>query len=311
MNPYELKHYKKQCSGIGLLIILTSITLSIVPTALYLLCYYAFKVNPTNPVLEPIIDIITSITSIFLTGLFYGKISERSLSELVPVKKGRFTDVLPLVFMALTTSFVSSYMTDILLTNFSFFNIENGVNLETNIPDAPMFILQIFSVAVIPALVEEFLFRGIILHTIKPYGSTLAILVSSVLFALLHGNITQIPFTFVVGLALGFMTVKEQSIIPAVITHFLINLFSVIVSAMLQSNMDETLLNIIYFAVILIVAVAGLVCAGVIGIKKDYFSISDVNRIEYRFRVKKCFTSAGMIVAGIILILRTLETISI
>ena len=80
---------------------------------------------------------------------------------------------------------------------------------------------------------------------------------------------------------------------------------------MLQSNMDETLLNIIYFAVILIVAVAGLVCAGVIGIKKDYFSISDVNRIEYRFRVKKCFTSAGMIVAGIILILRTLETISI
>ena len=81
---------------------------------------------------------------------------------------------------------------------------------------------------VFPALVEEFAFRGVILNTLKKYGDIPAIVVSSLLFGLMHGNFVQLPYTFIMGLALGFVTVKTKSIYCAVGAHFINNFMAVL-----------------------------------------------------------------------------------
>ncbi len=85
------------------------------------------------------------------------------------------------------------------------------------------FFLQLFLVAFLPAVCEEFLHRGILLQGIKHIGFKKAIVLSSLLFALLHFNIQQVAYAFVIGLILGFVSVVSKNIYPAMIIHFVNN----------------------------------------------------------------------------------------
>lgn len=85
------------------------------------------------------------------------------------------------------------------------------------------FFLQIFLVAVLPAICEEFLHRGILLQGIKHIGFKKAIVISSLLFALIHFNVQQVFYAFIIGLILGFVAVVSKNIYPAMIIHFVNN----------------------------------------------------------------------------------------
>ncbi len=50
---------------------------------------------------------------------------------------------------------------------------------------------------------------------------------TSVVFGLMHGNFTQVPFAIIAGVALGFVRVKTGSMWPSMILHFLNNFISV------------------------------------------------------------------------------------
>ena len=88
------------------------------------------------------------------------------------------------------------------------------------------FFLQVFEVAILPAFCEEFLHRGIVLQGIKHMGFKKAIVVSSLLFGLLHFNINQTAYAFVIGLLLGFVAVVSKNIYPAMVIHFMNNFIS-------------------------------------------------------------------------------------
>lgn len=90
--------------------------------------------------------------------------------------------------------------------------------------------MQIVAYAFIPPLVEEFAMRGIVMQPLRKYGDRFAIVVSAVLFAALHGNMVQIPFAFIAGLALGYFAIITDSIWTSVAIHFLNNLSATIIS---------------------------------------------------------------------------------
>lgn len=86
------------------------------------------------------------------------------------------------------------------------------------------------SLALVPAFCEEFLFRGLICARLLPYGKTVAIVGSAVLFGLMHGNLGQLFYTTVAGIMLGWCFVETRSIWPGVIAHMLNNLTGVLSS---------------------------------------------------------------------------------
>ena len=96
---------------------------------------------------------------------------------------------------------------------------------ETDILGAK--ILYAITIAVIPPLFEEFAFRGVVLSSLRKYGDWFAIVCSSVLFALFHGNFIQIPFAFLSGLVLGLAVVRTNNLWTSVAIHFLNNGFAV------------------------------------------------------------------------------------
>ncbi len=88
------------------------------------------------------------------------------------------------------------------------------------------FTVSVISVAVLPALLEELLFRGVFLGMFLRYGKTFAIVMSSVLFASAHGSIDQMMYSFVYGIIFGYIAVKTESLTAGIIIHFMNNFYS-------------------------------------------------------------------------------------
>ncbi len=80
-------------------------------------------------------------------------------------------------------------------------------------------------VAVVAPIVEELIFRGLILQGLRRnYNAFWAVFMSALLFALFHLNPWQFPATFVLGLLLGWIMLRTNNILLAIIGHSINNL---------------------------------------------------------------------------------------
>ena len=101
-------------------------------------------------------------------------------------------------------------------------------------------IISFFAIAVLPAFFEEYLFRGIILRgLLSKYAPSLAIIVSSLLFAIVHFNVFQAIPAFVIGCVMGWVFWKTGSICMTMFMHFANNGFSFMVSRLSRSYFPE------------------------------------------------------------------------
>lgn len=89
-----------------------------------------------------------------------------------------------------------------------------------------LFLINIVTTAVLPAICEETAHRGMLLHGLSSFGTTKAIIFSSILFGLMHMNIEQFFYTTAIGFALGYLTTFCDTIYPAIIIHFTNNALS-------------------------------------------------------------------------------------
>ncbi len=176
---------------------------------------------------------------------------------------------LPAGFMAcMAGNFVTSWLVSLAESN--------GVTLkspEMPVPSDPFaIVMQIVQVAFVPALVEEYALRGVIMQPLRRFGDRFAIVMSSLVFSLMHGNMVQAPFAFIAGLTIGYFVIATGSIWTGVLIHFANNLFSVTVSLINENTgLDAEKLYIGFLTAAYII---GLSCC-------VFFAL---NRKRYRLR---------------------------
>ena len=92
--------------------------------------------------------------------------------------------------------------------------------------------LALFVMALLPALFEEALFRGVLLQSIKEEtGHLNAVLLCGMCFALYHASALQTIYQFVCGCAFALLTIRSRSLVPGIIAHFLNNAVIIILQA--------------------------------------------------------------------------------
>jgi len=87
------------------------------------------------------------------------------------------------------------------------------------------YLLSLFVIAVLPAVMEETVFRGLILGGLKEGGTAVSVLLSGALFSLFHQNPAQTPYQFVCGCLFALLAVRSHSILVPVCMHFVNNAF--------------------------------------------------------------------------------------
>lgn len=96
--------------------------------------------------------------------------------------------------------------------------------------DGSKSLLSVLSSAVLPAVLEELLFHGILLEEYRPYGPLQAVVMTSLLYAMIHLSFANFAYYLFVGASLGVICVSAGSVIPGLVIHVLLNLSALYVS---------------------------------------------------------------------------------
>ena len=98
-------------------------------------------------------------------------------------------------------------------------------------------ILTYLYICLIGPVMEELIYRGVLLEGLRKYGNKFGVIATSLMFALMHENIAQAIPAFFVGLVLGTAAVKTGSLLPSIFLHILNNSLSS-VSTLFLERMD-------------------------------------------------------------------------
>ena len=124
----------------------------------------------------------------------------------------------------------------------------------------------VFIVVVIAPVFEEIWVRGIMYDALKPYGTGMAIIISSVIFGFMHGSLYMFLYTTALGFALGYVRYATNSLFTVTILHAMVNSVAagVLVFTSLQQITDGENRVVNTFFWIYIVAVLALIIIGVV-----------------------------------------------
>ncbi|MDR0857909.1 MAG: CPBP family intramembrane metalloprotease, partial [Oscillospiraceae bacterium] len=102
--------------------------------------------------------------------------------------------------------------------------------------------LRLITVAVLGPIVEEFIFRGILINrAVYWMPKWAAVVVSALIFGALHGNLIQSAYAFLAGLMFGYIYIKTRNIIACIAAHIAFNIYDQIIALLADYVTAETL----------------------------------------------------------------------
>ncbi len=213
-----------------------------------------------NPAVQQILQIILSIFMFLVPFPIAAKLAGYRIDNLIQFSKPKRDTALPFFLFGVGFCSFANIAMSYSSAFFSGIGIEYDVDYGENPSGFFGFLLSFTATAIIPALVEEFACRGIVLGALKKYGQTFAIVASSIVFGIMHGNFDQMPFAVMVGLILGYIYVKTGSIWISIAVHGVNNAVSVIFTYLSNSvsNNLQNLLYIVYLMISMIAALLGI-----------------------------------------------------
>lgn len=218
-----------------------------------------------------------------------------------------------LIFISFGGCMIANFVTSLILTFFESFGIYSGYSSIEDPRSIADIILMCIATAIIPPLVEEYAMRGVLMSSLEKYGNVFAIIGSSYIFGLFHGNFAQIPFAFICGLFFAYTVIATNSLWPAIIIHALNNSLSCI-SSILIKTFDENTGNIFFYVSSISGIVLGVV-ALIIYLKRykgdDILKFKgDAEELPTKTKIAKFLTSPAMIFATIIYLIQAITLLS-
>jgi membrane protease YdiL (CAAX protease family) len=141
------------------------------------------------------------------------------------------------------------------------FGVELGVPVYAAPVGAPSTVLYLVRIVLLPSVLEELFFRGVIMQSLRRFGDGFALVCSSVVFGLAHLNAAQGVSAFFIALAIGFFVLRTGSILTGVIIHFVNNAL-VVAAEFITRGMEPRALdmfNRLQFAIYVFLGFVGLV----------------------------------------------------
>ena len=144
------------------------------------------------------------------------------------------------LFVGVAVICAAVYINSLIVGLFDYASFTDEVIWNQSVTFHYQLVLQVFVMAVVPAFVEELLFRGLVLKNLLPYGRTAAIVASALLFGAMHQNAGQFFYATAAGVVLGLIYTKTKSFWCCVLLHFCNNFFSALQMAIAERMPNHT-----------------------------------------------------------------------
>ena len=127
--------------------------------------------------------------------------------------------------------------------------------LESVLSNSSIWATIIFA-GILSPIIEEVLFRGVMLNKLRTYGDKIAIITTALLFGLFHENFSQFFYAVGLGMIFAYVTLKTGTIKYSIGLHIMINMMgSVIGTKVLSSNTAIMIFGIVVWVCV----IAGLI----------------------------------------------------
>jgi len=149
-------------------------------------------------------------------------------------------------------------------------------------------IALVFVIVIVAPVFEEIWVRGIMYDALKPYGTGMAIIISSIIFGFMHGSLYAFFYTTALGFVLGYIRYATNSLFTVTVLHAMFNSIAagilVFISLQQITNGENRIVNTFYW--IYIVAVLALIVIGIV------VFISKIPKIR-KYKFENQWTEAG------------------
>lgn len=214
--------------------------------------YYAYKESANAVFLSIMIFAASVMLMIYLPGeyhssflmnlillvfiLYTARCSHVFVTEYVNIKKIKPVSILLILILTVCGIVISGYINGLSMI---FFQNHAAASLDSG---AEHKLECIFVYAILPAVIEELIFRGCIF---KGTGcGKKGVLISAVLFALLHMNVNQMCYALFMGLFFGVVVMVTGNVLITIMMHLFFNLFSVLQAAFAGTQVVEKIYSI-------------------------------------------------------------------
>ena len=158
--------------------------------------------------------------------------------------------------------------TEVLSQSFSLYDTFISKNNGT----IPNTVYLILAYALLPAICEEFIFRGILCREYESGGVPRAIVFSTLFFALLHFNLENLPVYLFSGAILALTLYATRSLLGAMLAHFLYNIFGLFGQPFISNLYHITRSSelFLFLMILCFLVSAGIFCGAAARIYKGY-----------------------------------------
>ena len=164
------------------------------------------------------IALVLSQLSILVPFGIYCIAAQKNPFKVIRLKKINFLSILFAFLVA-----IFSYPVVIFLNMVSMLFVENAVaDLMPSVLGLGI-IPALLLMAVMPAVVEETIFRGTLYNTYSKYNPVAGVFLSAVLFGLMHMNFNQLPYAIYIGIIAAVMLEACDTILAPMVIHFTMN----------------------------------------------------------------------------------------
>lgn len=135
-----------------------------------------------------------------------------------------------IALIVIVSLFFLSPIIDLVNHLFTFVGYNPSESLGIDLSNLYRFIAAVIALAVLPAICEELLFRGIIYNGLLKLGVKKAIIFSALIFALMHLSLQQTVYQIILGVILAYAVYVTGSLKASMLLHFLNNFIVLLIS---------------------------------------------------------------------------------
>lgn len=114
--------------------------------------------------------------------------------------------------------------------------------LQTVTEQSPTWIILLF-VGILAPILEEIFFRKLLIERLCVYGDLPAVLISGILFGLMHGNFYQFFYAASLGIVMGYVYIRTGKLRYTIALHMSINIVGSVYTSEMLKKLDLTLLE--------------------------------------------------------------------
>ncbi len=173
--------------------------------------------------------VISQFFGILIIPLFMILVTRRDMGSTLRLKKNiDILQVLLLGIFSLGIFFILQIANNVFISTASGFLGEPSESTSVDALNLTQLMFEIVIVAGLPAICEEIFFRGYVMRAFERKSKIQAILMSAIIFAIMHGNFKQLVYAFLCGIILGSVVMLTDSLFAGCVVHFTLNATTVL-----------------------------------------------------------------------------------